>query len=121
MRSNQQRGKTILAAQGAANALLASARAEANTVVNRGYVARTNYLTAIASEADAFSKQLPEYRKNPELFRQRLLTETWQRVLAKAADKILIPDRADGKPRELRILLNREPEKPRTNSPTGSP
>jgi hypothetical protein len=27
-------------------------------------------------------------------------------------DKIFLPDRADGKARELRLLLNREPRKP---------
>jgi membrane protease subunit HflK len=118
--AESDRSKTILAAQGEANILLASARAEANAVVNIGKAARTRYVEAIAAEARSFSEQLPEYKKNTELFRQRLLTETWQRVLANASDKILIPDRVDGKQRELRILLNREPERPRTNSPAGS-
>ena len=113
------KNKALLTAQGEADALLAAARAEANGVVNSGKTASSRYLKNIAADATAFSDQLPEYRKNPELFRQRLLTERWQRVLANADEKDIIPDRADGQPRELRILLKREPEKPKTNSPAG--
>jgi hypothetical protein len=36
------------------------------------------------------------------------------RVLTNVSEKIYLPDRADGKSRELRLLLNREPLKPKT-------
>jgi len=117
--AESDRNKTILTAQGGADAMLAGARADANSAVNAGKTASSRYLKTIVADAASFQDQLPEYNKNPELFRDRLMTERWQRVLAGASDKILIPDRADGKPRELRVLLNREPEKPRTNSPAG--
>ncbi|HMP81309.1 MAG TPA: protease modulator HflK [Verrucomicrobiota bacterium] len=111
------KNKVVLAAQGEADALLASSRAEANAIVNSGKTASSRYLKNIMADATAFREQLPEYKKNPELFQQRLLTERWQRVLANADEKNIILDRADGQPRELRILLKREPERPRTNSP----
>jgi membrane protease subunit HflK len=117
--AEEDRGKAIHAAQGEASALVAAARAEANATVNRGLVMRTNYLAAIAAEAEAFRRQLPEYRKNPELFRMRLLTETWQRVLANAEMKTILPDRMNGKPYELRVLL-REAERLKTNAPAGN-
>lgn len=111
------KNKLILSAQGGADALLASSRADANAIINSGKTASSRYLKNVIADANSFSEQLPEYKKNPKLFQERLLAERWQRVLANASDKILIPDRADGQPRELRIMLNREPEKPRTNSP----
>jgi hypothetical protein len=33
-------------------------------------------------------------------------------ILTNVQDKIFLPQRADGKPRELRLMLNREPPKP---------
>ena len=36
------------------------------------------------------------------------------RVLTNAQDKIFLAESADGKPKELRLLLNREPPKPKT-------
>ena len=67
--------------------------------------------------AQSYTSQLPQYRFNPGLLKQRLLAETWQRILAGSSDKFVLPERADGKSRELRLLLNREPPKPRTEAP----
>ena len=44
------------------------------------------------------------------------LTYTLGRVLTNVNDRIYFPDRADGQPRELRLLLNREPLRPRTET-----
>jgi hypothetical protein len=40
-------------------------------------------------------------------------------ILTNVQDKIYLPQRADGKPRELRLLLNREP--PEQNPAAQSP
>ncbi len=104
-------------AQGEAGAVLSKARGEANALLNTGQSDRTRLLQTVAAEAKSFTNQLPEYQKNPELFRQRILTETWQKILVAAKDKFFLPERADGKPRELRLLLNREPAKEKTESP----
>lgn len=116
--AQQDRDKVIQAAQGMANVLLATARSETNAIVDLGKAARTRYLESMVADAHSFSDQLPGYQKNPELFRQRLLTETWQRVLAGVRDKTIIP--FNGKPYELRLLLNREPERQKTNAPAGN-
>jgi hypothetical protein len=34
-------------------------------------------------------------------------------ILTNVQDKIFLPQRADGKPRELRLMLNREPPQPK--------
>jgi regulator of protease activity HflC (stomatin/prohibitin superfamily) len=110
--AEQEQGTAINTAQGYANALLSRAIGESNQVVNAGQTDRTRLLQSVSSEADTLTARLPGYQKNPRLFEQRLLTETWQRILTNAQDKYFLPDRADGGSRELRLLLNRELQKP---------
>jgi len=57
-------------------------------------------------------KLLAVNQRDPQLFRDRRLTETMATVLANAQEKYFLVERADGTPRELRVLLNREPMKP---------
>jgi hypothetical protein len=59
---------------------------------------------------------LPKYKSNADLFVQQRLVETMSRVLTNVQDKIFLSERADGKARELRLLLNREPPKPKTET-----
>jgi hypothetical protein len=42
------------------------------------------------------------------------LVQAMAQVLTNVQDKIFLPQRADGKPRELRLMLNREPPQPKT-------
>jgi modulator of FtsH protease HflK len=118
--AQQDQDAAISAAQGEANKILANARAESNAVVNAGISSSSAYLKEVKALAKSFSEQLPEYKKNPELFQQRLLAETWQPILANAESKTIIPDRANGKPYELRVLL-RQVEQSRTNAPSRTP
>jgi hypothetical protein len=41
------------------------------------------------------------------------LVQTMGQVLTNVQDKIYLPQRADGQPRELRLMLNREPPQPK--------
>ena len=68
-------------------------------------------VTSIAAEAKAFEAQLPQYRRNPMLFKRRVMAETFGVSLTNSTDKFFVPWKADGSPRELRIQLNREPSK----------
>jgi hypothetical protein len=52
---------------------------------------------------------LPKYLSNPRLYSELELARTMSVVLTNVGDKIFLPQRADGNPRELRLLLNREP------------
>jgi len=70
-------------------------------------------VATMAARADEFNKLLPYYEREGELFKQRLLAETIQRVLTNSLYKIFLPDRADGKPWELRLQLSKEPEIPK--------
>ncbi|MDX1953862.1 MAG: protease modulator HflK [Verrucomicrobiota bacterium] len=95
-----------------ANRILSTAQGEATGIVNAGQTARTRLVQAIAAEAKYYQDQLPHYRNNKELFAQRLRTEFLSRILTNVEDKILIPERRDGKSREVRLQLSREPQNP---------
>jgi len=108
----QDRGKKISEARGQADEALRKAQGEASAIINAGVAASNQVVQAVAADARYFTDQLAQYGKDPDSFRQRLLTETMQRVLTNAEDKFFLPVRADGQARELRIQLNREPQKP---------
>ena len=69
---------------------------------------------SVTSDAETFRKLLPKYEANPQLFVQQRVVETMGRVFTNATDKMYLPSSADGKPVELRLLLNREPPKQKT-------
>ena len=69
-------------------------------------------MTAIASESEAFTQLLPRYQSDPNLFAQMELAKAMSQVLTNVQDKIFLPQRTDGKTRELRLMLNREPPAP---------
>jgi membrane protease subunit HflK len=107
--ARQNRDKLINEALGEQNRILAQAGATASSITNAAESARTRFVTAVESDAEAFTKLLPEFQKNPKLFAQLELAKTMAVVLTNVQDKIFLPQRADGKPRELRLMLNREP------------
>jgi membrane protease subunit HflK len=84
-----------------------TAAGRARAVVNSGLMSSTSLVAQVAAEAQAFADQLPAYQANPELFKQRLLAATMERVLTNANVKFTLPDQFD----ELRLQLSREPEK----------
>ena len=95
-----------------ANTALSNARADARARINAGETDRNGLVKSVQADAQRFSDLLPEYLANSNLFVQLRQSETLQRVMTNVQDKIFLPSRADGKPRELRLLLNREPVKP---------
>lgn len=92
------------------NAAWSSAVARVNAAEDN----RERLVKIVAAEAARFEDNLADYRSNPELFRRRYQADSLGRVLGSAQDKMLLPDRGDGRPRELRLQINREPEKPKT-------
>ena len=109
-----RRGKTLLDARSAANQAVNQAQGEAAVRVAAGESDKARMVQFVAAEANRFESLLPEYRKNPELFRNMRRLEAFQRIFTNAqVDKFMVPSR-DGKPREIRIQLNREPEKLKT-------
>jgi len=70
----------------------------------------------VDAEARAFSEQLAQHARSPELFRRRLLATTLEQTLPQVEEKFFLPARPDGHPGELRLQLSREPMKSRTNN-----
>jgi membrane protease subunit HflK len=111
--AGQKRSTALNEAKSYENKVLSTAESEATAIVNTAEAQRWRYVGDLAAEAERFAGLLPNYRRNPELFLQQRLVETMGRVLTNVQDKIFLPERADGRARELRLLLNREPPKPK--------
>jgi modulator of FtsH protease HflK len=117
LRAQQEGDLMIQEAQSYARGATNRAIGEASAVVSDG-MTRSNYLVqTLSAEASSFQGLLPAYERNPELFRQRLLAEYGSRVLTNAQLKTYLPQRRDGRPQEVRLLLNKEPEVPRRETP----
>lgn len=112
--SGQNLNKTINEAKTAANKILVDAGAQAASIVNQAESARTNYVLLVNADAQRFSALLPQYRTNAPLVEQQMLLPVLANALTNVQDKWFLPARADGKTRELRLQLNREPPQPKT-------
>lgn len=113
----QQKASTeINLAQATARGMTNNAMGQASAIVSEGTTLSNRLVRTVAAEARHFADQLTHYERNPDLFRQRLLAETMERVLTNAQLKMFLPSRADGQPRELRLLLGREPDQPKTET-----
>ncbi|MEI6780441.1 MAG: protease modulator HflK [Verrucomicrobiota bacterium] len=110
----QERGKVLNAARSYENQVTNRASADAESLINLAQSERARRVSDVAAQAERFQEILPQYRVHPALFAQQRLTETLGRVLTNVQDKIFLTDGANGKPKELRLLLNREVPKPKT-------
>jgi len=117
LKAEVKRRQVLNEARGAENQLTNKASADAESLVNLAQSARTNLVSDIAAQAKRFEEILPQYQRHPDLFVQQRLTETLGRVLTNVQDKIFLADSGDGRPKELRLLLNREVQKPTTEQP----
>ncbi|MEY4199756.1 MAG: Modulator of FtsH protease HflK [Verrucomicrobiota bacterium] len=112
LEAENDKRKTINTAEGEANTTLTKAQAEEDGIRNAGLADKTRIEQSAKADAAYFVARMEEFKRNPQLFRERRLTETMANVLANAQEKYFLVERADGTPRGLRILLNREPIKP---------
>ena len=94
-------------ADGDAARIVTKAEGDARVILSGGETTKHQLLTSVEAEARSFAEQRPYYESNPELFRQRLLTGTMQRILTNAVDVFYLSGR------QPRIWLNRTPEKPK--------
>ena len=99
------------------NQVSSKASADAESRVNEAESERVRLVNDIASQAENFSKILPRYEAAPDLFVRQRLAETFGLALANA-EKWVLPTAANGKSMEVRLLLNREPPKLKTESST---
>jgi len=116
-KAQQEGDRKVLEAETYARGATNRALGEASVIVQDGVTRGNSLLQTVAADADRFQKLLPRYEEDPELFEQRFLAETWGRVLTNSEFKVFLPRRADGKLRELRLQLSREPEVPVKETP----
>jgi membrane protease subunit HflK len=113
LEASVRRDKVMNEARAYTNEVVSRALGEAATRVAVAQSDRNRLVEAVAAEAKSFSDVLPQYRLNPDLFIRQRQAAAVQRVLTNAQERIYLPSRADGKPRTLRLDLNREPQKPK--------
>jgi membrane protease subunit HflK len=111
--AGQNRNKVLNEAHSYENQITNQAGATAVTTIDLAESDRVRLVNDMASQAARFQEILPNYRTNSMLFVQSRFNETMSRVLTNLQEKIFMPSRADGKTRELRLLLNREPPMPK--------
>ncbi len=111
--ARENRNKVLNDARSYENQVLSQAGAQASSITNAAAADRARYVQSITAEAKRFSDLLPKYESNPSLFAQVTLVQAMGPILTNVQDKIFLPARADGKPRELRLMLNREPPQPK--------
>ncbi len=107
-----ERRKALEDARSYAGRILSTASGEANSITNAARTDFTRLVQAVAAEARYFQDQLPYYKADPGLFAARLQTEMLGRAMTNVQDKWISPQSKDGKQRELRIQLSREPKVP---------
>lgn len=114
--ATQKRSTAITEAGTYHDKTLSQAGADAASRMDTAQTERTLMVDRITADAEGFRKLLPAYQSTPELFTQLRLVETLGRVFTNVQDKMFLPTTADGRPIELRLLLNRELPKPKTES-----
>jgi membrane protease subunit HflK len=106
--ARQKRNEVIEKALGDGKTILSEAGAQANLITNNAESARFKYVTSMNADMAAFTNLLAQFKTNTVLYEQMRLAEAMPQILTNA-DKFFLPRRADGKARELRVMLNREP------------
>ena len=115
----QDRSKLLNEARSYAVQMVSQAGADATSLTNLAETIGTNLIESVTADAANFRKLLPVYQTNRDLFVRERLIATMTRVLTNADDKIYLPTTPDGKPIELRLLLNREQPKAKLPEGTG--
>jgi membrane protease subunit HflK len=112
--ARQNRDKLINDALSEQNRIASQAGAAAASITNAAESARTRYVTAIESDATAFTELLPKYTGNPNLFAQLELAKAMAQILTNVGDIWLEPTAGGGTSIENRLMLNREPPQPKS-------
>ena len=115
LRAEVMRSKVLNEARSYENQVTNKAGADAESRINLAQSDRAHLVTDVSAQAERFKEILPQYQHHPALFAQQRLTETLGRVLTNAQDKIFLAESPDGDRKELRLLLNREAPKPKTD------
>lgn len=105
-----QRNTALTDAQQYANTVTNQALAQANALLSLAQAERKNLVELVSAEAKRFSELLPEYRKNPGLFRDLRKAEALQRLATNLAERIVVQEPRAGQLRDIWLQLSREPQ-----------
>jgi len=106
--ARENRNKLLDDARTYQNRVLSESSAQSVTITNLAATDRDNYVKSLRAEAKRFSDLLPQYEKYPSLFAQQQLVLAMSQILTNVHDHWFLPEREDGKPRELRLMLSRD-------------
>lgn len=118
-REDEQREKNQ--AETYANGVIPEARGQAQRLREEAYGYRDSIISRAEGEADRFTKLVAEYRKAPEVTRQRLYLETMQEVLSNTSKVLLTGDKGQNSMLYLpldKMLEGRNATPPKTTSTT---
>ncbi len=118
-REDEQREKNQ--AETYANGVIPEARGQAQRLREEAYGYRDSIISRAEGEADRFTKLVAEYRKAPEVTRQRLYLETMQEVLSSTSKVLLTGDKGQNSMLYLpldKMLEGRNAAPPKTTSTT---
>lgn len=114
--ARQQRSEMLNEAHNYENQMTNNAIAQAATIINVAQSEKTRYVDSLNADAKRFNDLLPKYELDPSLYVQQTFLNMVGHAMTNVQDKWFLPLHADGKPWELRMMLNRLPP---TNSPAG--
>ena len=116
-REDEQRARNQ--AESYANGVVPEARGQAQRIIEDANGYRDEVVSRAKGEADRFVKLVTEYRKAPEVTRQRLYLETMQQVYSNSS-KVMVATK-DGQSNLLYLPLDKMVEGSRNNTaPIGS-
>ncbi|MBL7214733.1 MAG: hypothetical protein ISS71_03535 [Phycisphaerae bacterium] len=90
-------------------ALVANLSGQVQSKIAAARAYRTTVVSDAKANADYLRELLPGYQEHPQLILQEIYQRAIGEVLANADEKIVIQPSADGKSREIRVLINRDP------------
>jgi membrane protease subunit HflK len=94
--AEQEKERLINEAQSEYNKLIPRAEGEARQALEQAEGYALNRVNRAEGDAARFDALYSEYRKAPEVTRKRIYLETLNRVLPKAADKIIVDKDLEG-------------------------
>jgi modulator of FtsH protease HflK len=110
--ARENRNKLLNDAHSYESQVLIQSGAQAASITNAAAADRARYVESITAEAKRFNDLLPKYESNPNLFAQQTFLQAVGPALTNA-EKWIQPITENGKSREIRLLLNREPPQPK--------
>ena len=87
--AEQDRERAVLEAQGYADKVVPEARGRAEEALNQARAYRERRILESEGEAARFNSLLVEYRRAPDVTRERLYLETMEQILPKM-DKVIL-------------------------------